>query len=290
MDQSLLPAEPALIRRPFAVARICCILRPLITSSKERSVARPSFLNFKVDHMTLLVQPELYNVAHVIFRTIFGCEPEHVVYEKRKEWVAGQGEQSLTYAMQVGAGMDESPELQTTMIAVVQPSEPATQPSHVREMLDGHRAAAHWQHIALRTPDLLSFHAHATERGVNFITPVLRDESEDVIQVFSGEWFFPGSPASGMFFEFLQRNPSEELLQKMADRNRESWFNDKTFLGLYGEKEQEYQSGKVTPFVDPELFNQIASVVATKKLWEITEADVKSCEQMMLGYAKSRNA
>ena len=251
-------------------------------------MARPDFLNFKVDHMTLLLKPQLYNVAYVLFRTIFGCDPEHVVYEKRKEWVAGEGEQSLTYAMQVGHGIDLTPDLQTTMIAVVQPSEPSTQPSHVREMLDGHRAAAHWQHIALRTNDLLAFHAHAEAHGVNFITPVLRDESDDVIQVFSGEWFFPGSPASGMFFEYLQRNPSAELLQKMADRNRESWFNDKTFLGLYGEKEREYQSGSVTPFIDESLFHQISGVVSKKNMWEITEADIASCEAMMLEHGRKR--
>ena len=64
---------------------------------------RPEFLNFKVDHMTLLVQPRLYNVAYLIFRNIFGCTPEHVLYEKRKEWEAGKGEKSLTFAMQVGA-------------------------------------------------------------------------------------------------------------------------------------------------------------------------------------------
>ncbi|HEX8173421.1 MAG TPA: hypothetical protein VF824_22995 [Thermoanaerobaculia bacterium] len=251
-------------------------------------MARPEFLNFKVDHMTLLVQPQLYNVAYVLFRTVFGCTPEHVVYEKRKEWEAGKGEQSLTYAMQVGSGVEQRADFATTMIAVVQPSEPASMPSHVREMLDGHRAAAHWQHIALRTNDLLAFHAHATALGVNFITPVLRDESDDVIQVFSGEWFFPGSPASGMFFEFLQRNPSAELLQKMADRNRESWFNDKTFLGLYGEKEQEYQSGRVTPFVDEALFHELAAVVGAKKMWEITEDDVSRCEQAMRAYGAKR--
>ena len=251
-------------------------------------MSRPEFLNFKVDHMTLLVQPQLYNVAYVLFRTVFGCAPEHVVYEKRKEWIEGEGEQSLTYAMQLGQGVDLSPDLATTMIAVVQPSEPSSMSSHVREMLDGHRAAAHWQHIALRTSDLLSFHAHATALGVNFITPVLRDEGDDVIQVFSGEWFFPGSPASGMFFEFLQRNPSEELLQKMADRNRESWFNDKTFLGLYGEKEQEYQSGTVTPFIDEALFNQLAAIVSTKKMWEITEEDIRRCEEAMRTYGASK--
>ncbi len=67
---------------------------------------RPSFLNFKVDHMTLLVHPELYNVSHLIFRIIFGCEPAHLIYEKRKEWVPGEGEKSLTFAMQVGQGRE----------------------------------------------------------------------------------------------------------------------------------------------------------------------------------------
>ncbi len=251
-------------------------------------MTRPEFLNFKVDHMTLLVQPRLYNVSYLIFRNIFGCTPDHVLYEKRKEWEPGQGEKSLTFAMQVGAGREEKAELANTMIAVVQPSEPKAQPSHVREMLDGHRAAAHWQHIALRTPDLLAFHRHAVERGVNFITPILHDDSDDVIQVFSGEWFFPGSPASGMFFEYLQRNPSEGLLKKLAEKNRESWFNDKTFLGLYGEKEQEYQRDQVTPFLDPELFEQLFTIVKDKNMWEITEDDVRNAEEKMLAYAKTR--
>lgn len=250
----------------------------------------PSFLNFKVDHMTLLVQPELYNVSYVIFRTIFGCTPEDVLYEKRKEWVKGQGEDSLTFAMRVGQGGEYKQEFDNTMIAVVQPSEPKAQRSHVRDMLNDHRAASHWQHIALRTPDLMAFHKHALERGVNFITPVLRDESEDVIQIFSGEWFFPGTPPSGMFFEFLQRNPSPALLQKLAEHNRESWFNDKTFLGLYGEKESEYQSGKVTPFLDPKLFDRLANLVAGKKFWEIKENDVQAAENLMKQYASEKKS
>jgi hypothetical protein len=190
--------------------------------------------------------------------------------------------------MQVGHGGEYNEKLDNTMIAVVQPSEPKTQPSHVREMLDGHKAAAHWQHIALRTPDLMAFHRHAIERGVNFITPILRDESDDVIQIFSGEWFFPGSPPSGMFFEYLQRNPSPALLQKLADHNRESWFNDKTFLGLYGEKEAEYQSGKVTPFLDEALFEKLHALVKGKKVWEITESIIQTAEDTMKDYGRKR--
>ena len=251
-------------------------------------MSRPDFLNFKVDHMTLLLKPELYNVSFLLFRTIFGCDADHMLYEKRKEWIKGEGEKSLTFAMNLGGNVKESAAFDTTMIAVVQPSEPAKQPSHVREMLDQHSAAAHWQHIALRTPDLMAFHEHAVGLGVNFITPILRDEEDDVIQVFSGEWYFPGSKPSGMFFEYLQRNPSAGLLQKLADRNRESWFNDRTFLGLYGEKEREYQTGNVIPFIDPALFTKLAALVEGRQLWQITEPDVKRAEEIMRAYAKEK--
>jgi hypothetical protein len=153
-------------------------------------------------------------------------------------------------------------------------------------MLDGHQSAAHWQHIALRTPDLLAFHKHALERGVQFITPILKDEEDNLIQVFSGEWYFPGIKASGMFFEFLQRNPSEDHLKVVQAQNRESWFRDKTFLGLYGEKEREYASGEVTPFLRFELFTLLLNEFRHKQIWQITPADLARAEDMMIEHTK----
>jgi hypothetical protein len=246
-----------------------------------------SFQNFQVDHMTLLLQPQLYNVAYVAFNVIFGVGPTDILYDKRKEWEPGKGEQSMTFAVCLGQGASDDAELNKTIVAVVQPSEPKTQSSHVREMLDGHESAAHWQHIALRTPDLLAFHKHALERGVQFITPILKDDEDDLIQVFSGEWFFPGSKPSGMFFEFLQRKPSESSLQKLESQNREMWFRDKTFLGLYDEKEREYQSGKVTPFLKFDLFEKIQKEIGAKKLWQITESDMSRIEDMMIETTKA---
>lgn len=236
--------------------------------------------------MTLLLQPELYKVSYLAFNVIFGVGPEDLLYDKRKEWVEGQGEQSMTYAVRLGQGADPNPELNNTIIAVVQPSEPKDQPSHVREMLDGHESAAHWQHIALRTPDLLAFHKHAVERGVQFITPILKDDEEDLVQVFSGEWYFPGMKASGMFFEFLQRQPSAENVDAIQQANGESWFRDKTFLGLYGEKEREYQSGEVTPFLRFELLQALYNEFKDKQIWQITEADFKKAEDMMIEHTK----
>lgn len=240
--------------------------------------------------MTLLLQPRLYSVAYAIFRVVFGVQSADILYDKRKEWEKGQGEKSMTYALMLGKA-DETPrELMNTIVAVVQPSEPQSRPSHVREMLNGHNAAAHWQHIALRTPDLISFHEHALSLGVNFVTPILNDAEEDLIQVFSGEWFFPGMKASGMFFEFLERHPGEAKQQKLAEKNRQSWFRDRTFDGLYEEKEREYQSGEVTPFIDFALFEKIEARIGGKSTFELTADDLSDCEKIMRSYAAEKQS
>lgn len=248
-----------------------------------------AFQNFQIDHCTLLLQPEMYNVAYCLFKIIFGVGPNDILYEKRKEWEPGKGEQSMTFAVCVGEGSQKDVELTKTIFAVVQPSEPKTQPSHVRTMLDSHKQAAQWQHIALRTSDLLSFYKFALDRGVQFITPILKDDHDNLIQVFSGEWYFPGIQSSGMFFEFVQRKPSEASLAAIEAQNQETWFRDKTFLGLYDEKEREYQTGKVTPFVDFELFGKIARAIEGKKLWEITEANLEQIEQIMLDFTRNKS-
>lgn len=248
--------------------------------------SKPEFLNFKVDHMTMLVAPDFYNVAYALFRIVLGVTPHDILYNKTKEWIKGEGERSMTFASVIGDAPDEPKEVDKTIIAVVQPTEPKSQRSHVREMLNEHRASAHWQHIALRTPDLLRFHQHAIERGVNFITPILKDDGDDLIQVFTGEWFVPSMPASALFFEFVQRNPSAELLNKLENRNRESWFIDKTFLGLYEEKEKEYQSGKVKPFIDPELFEELKEFLGNKEIYKIDDEVLAQAEKIMLNYAK----
>jgi hypothetical protein len=242
---------------------------------------KPPFLNFTVDHMTLLLHPRLYTVAYAIFRIIFGVTPEDILYEKRKPQKDGS-EISMTFANTIGEWNPQNGDPLKTIVAVVQPSEAANEPSHVREMLDGHESAAHWQHIALRTPDLIAFHKYAEERGVQFVTPILKDENENLIQVFSGEWFLPGGKSTGLFFEFLQRQPSDESLAEIQRRNKQSWFRDETFMGLYGEKEREYQSGKVMPFLRDELFNAISKKIGTKQVWQITDADLEQIEQLML--------
>ena len=246
------------------------------------------FQNFQVDHMTLLLQKEFYPVAYYLFRSIFGVTKDTILYEKRRPADDAQGETSMTFAVQVGSGTVGAEAFNNTIMAIVQPSEPAGQRSHVREMLDQHHAASHWQHIALRTPDLMAFHRHAVERGVNFITPILIDESQDLIQTFSGEWFFPGSAPSAMFFEFVQRNPSPDHLKMLDEHNREAWFRDKTFLGLYNEKEQEYQSGKVTPFIDEALFKRLRALAGDKQVFEITEEEAAEADRLMLEYGESK--
>lgn len=241
---------------------------------------KPDFLNFAVDHMTLLLHPKLYTVSYALFRIIFGVGAEDLLYDKRRPASGPNKETSMTFANRIGQWEGQQGVPLSTIIAVVQPSEPADQPSHVRSMLG--ESAAHWQHIALRTPDLIAFHKHAQERGVQFVTPILKDEDENLIQVFSGEWFFPGSKPSGLFFEFLQRDPPNEAVAEIQRRNKQSWFRDETFLGLYDEKEREYQSGKIKPFLPEELFTAISKEIGTKQVWEVTDKDMSKIESMML--------
>ncbi|MBI5630138.1 MAG: hypothetical protein HY921_04550 [Elusimicrobia bacterium] len=250
---------------------------------------KKEFLNLVVDHMTVLVEPRFYKVTYALFRVVFGVEPEDVIYEKRRRWPAASEEKSMTFAARIGRGAGAE-ELSQTIVAVVQPTEPSSQSSHVRQILKSRGGSAHWQHIALRTPDLLAFHKHALERGVNFITPIMKDGEEDLIQVFSGEWNLPGASPAGIFFEFVQRNPSEQLLKKLQESNREAWFRDKTFLGLYQEKESEYQSGRVTPFIDETLFLEIETLLKPKPLWEIGAQELSAVETAMLAYGRARKA
>jgi hypothetical protein len=44
----------------------------------------------------------------------------------------------------------------------------------------------------------------------------------------------------------------------------------------------------VTPFIDEALFHQLAAVVSAKKMWEITEDDIRRCEDAMLAYGASK--
>lgn len=253
------------------------------------SKTKPNFMNFTVDHMTLLLHPKLYTVAYALFRIVFGVGPDDLLYEKRRKQKDGK-EVSMTFANRIGEWkqtQDRDP--LNTIIAVVQPSEGAGEPSHVRDMLDGHQQVAHWQHIALRTPDLIQFHEHALKRGVQFVTPILKDEEENLIQIFSGEWFLPGGKSSGLFFEFLQRDPSDSELAELQRRNKQSWFRDETFLGLYGEKEAEYRSGKIRPFISDELFEAILKKIGSKQVWEITEDVLSEIESMMIKMTAEAN-
>lgn len=243
------------------------------------------FHNFVVDHMTFLVEPDLYKTTYALFRIILGVSREDLIYEKRSNWPGQAKPASMTFATRIGLEKDPKVPNQA-IIAVVQPTEPASQSSHVRTMLQNRGGGCHWQHIALRTPDLIGFHKFCLARGVNFITPILKDAEDDLIQVFSGEWMVPGGKPTATFFEFVQREPSPELLKELESAsNREAWFKDKTFLGLYGEKESEYQRGKATPFIPDALAEKIAARLKGLEVWEIGDDLLDMVEADMLEHA-----
>ncbi len=247
------------------------------------------FHNFVVDHMTFLVEPDLYKTTYALMRIVFGVSREDLIYEKRSNWPGQKKPSSMTFAARVGVERGARVPAQT-IFAVVQPTEPKGRSSHVRTMLKNRGGSCHWQHVALRTPDLLAFHAFALARGVNFITPILKDADEDLIQVFSGEWTMPGAAKpSATFFEFVQRDPSAELLKQLETAsNREAWFRDKTFLGLYQEKENEYKRGRAVPFIDDALARRVAARLKGREVFEIDDALLERVEADMLDYAAAR--
>ncbi|MBI4060053.1 MAG: hypothetical protein HY403_01350, partial [Elusimicrobia bacterium] len=240
------------------------------------------FHNFVVDHMTFLVEPELYKTTYALFRIILGVSREDLIYEKRSNWPGQKKPASMTFASRVGIERNPSVPNQA-IIAVVQPTEPRTRGSHVRTMLRNRGGGCHWQHIALRTPDLVGFHRFCLERGVNFITPILKDAEEDLIQVFSGEWKLPGAKPSGIFFEFVQRQPNPAVLKRVEAR--QAFFRDKTFLGLYQLKEDEYRSGKIQPIIDDALFDKIEAQIAGKGVAQLDDKVLESVETAMIDYA-----
>ena len=245
------------------------------------------FHNFVVDHMTFLVEPDIYKTTYALFRIILGVSREDLIYEKRSNWPGQAKPASMTFAARIG--LEKNPKVPNqAIIAVVQPTEPKAQSSHVRTMLQNRGGGCHWQHIALRTPDLPSFHRFALDRGVNFITPILKDADDDLIQVFSGEWMVPGGKPTATFFEFVQREPSPALLKELESAsNREAWFKDKTFLGLYGEKENEYKAGNATPFISDALAKKIAARLEGLEVWEIGDDLLDKVEADMLEHAAS---
>lgn len=248
-----------------------------------------SGFNFVADHLTLLVDPSLYKLMYAFMRIILRVPAAGVIYEKRRRWPGARSDSSMTFAVATGdVAKEKDIKIARTMIAVVQPTEPAGQSSHVRTMLADHDACAHWQHVALRTPDLFGFHEHALAHGVNFITPLMQDKDEDLVQVFSGELFSSRSRPSGIFFEFVQRDVTPQLLSRLKKLDRQSFFRDKTFLGLYGEKELEYQRGKVTPLWDHELMERLQALWQSKELWEITDRNLREAADAMQEYARSK--
>ncbi|MBI3550452.1 MAG: hypothetical protein HY078_15550 [Elusimicrobia bacterium] len=245
--------------------------------------------NFVADHLTMIVEPGMYKPMYAFLRIILGVPREGLIYEKRKRWPGTPRDASMTFAVSVGdVAKEKSIKLARTMLAIVQPTEPAAQTSHVRDMLSSHKAAAHWQHVALRTPDLVGFHKHAIAHGVNFITPLMEDKDEDLIQVFSGELFAAGMPPSGLFFEFVQRDVSPQLLTRIRKADRQAFFRDRTFLGLYGEKEREYQSGQITPIWDHELVARLMESWKKKEIWELSQGDLDDAARLMREYASSK--
>ncbi len=71
---------------PQIIDAICaspyCLVKTYQLNDLRRSQMtsnKPAFMNFTVDHMTLLLHPKLYAVAYPVFRIIFGVTPDDIL-------------------------------------------------------------------------------------------------------------------------------------------------------------------------------------------------------------------
>src|ERR1035437_3764026 len=101
------------------------------------------FHNFVVHHMTFLTDPDLYKTTYALFRIVFGVSREDLIYEKRSNWPGQKKAASMTFASRLGVEKDARVPSQT-IVAVVQPTEPADKSSHARPMLQNRAGACAW--------------------------------------------------------------------------------------------------------------------------------------------------
>lgn len=98
---------------------------------------------------------------------------------------------------------------------------------------------------------------------------------------------YPGIRSSGMFLNSFKED--QVLIAFWQSRKQTASYGlEIKHSRLYGEKEREYQSGNVTPFLDFALFEKIENEIKGLKIWEITPDHIQRCEDMMIDFTKKK--
>ncbi len=189
----------------------------------------------KLDHSAICTK-NIDELSYVFLRALTGGDIKY-----RAEDVAAEDPEAnssmKTVAIQLGAEDDEG----AAYMAPVEGIDGTTQ-SQVNHFIE-HTGEA-FQHIALRVEgDSIEEYRELTEKlGVNYITPLLYDDSSNLLQMFTGSLFRSSNPAAGPFIEINQR-------LDLSEEDREH-FNHETVQGLYSSIEKLQEKDETTWIVD----------------------------------------
>lgn len=192
-----------------------------LTEAERDEILEQIYENFtlKLDHSAICTN-SADELSYVFLRALTGGDIKY-----RAPDVAGddpEAESSMkTVAIALG-DTDEHPD--AAYMAPVEGIDGGVQ-SQVNHFIEN--TGECFQHIALRVEGAsIEDYRELTEKlGVNYITPLLYDDSSNLLQMFTGSLFRSSNPAAGPFIEINQR-------LDLSDQDREH-FNHETVQGLY---------------------------------------------------------
>ena len=189
----------------------------------------------KLDHSAICTK-NIDELTYVFLRALTGGDIKY-----RAPDVAGDDPEARSSMKTVAIQLGKEDEAEAAYMAPVEGIDGEVQ-SQVNHFIE--HTGECFQHIALRIEgDSIEEYRELTEKlGVNYITPLLYDDSSNLLQMFTGSLFRSSNPAAGPFIEINQRlDLSEE------DRQH---FHHETVQGLYSSIEKLQERDEQTWIVD----------------------------------------
>jgi hypothetical protein len=189
--------------------------------------------NLKLDH-TAICSKNMGELAYVFLRSLQGGDPKY-----RAPDVAADDPEAKSSMKTIAIAMGQQED--TAYLAPIEGIDGENQ-SQVNHFIEN--SGEGYQHIALRIEGgSIDEYREITEKlGVNYITPILYDDSSNLLQMFTGSLFRSSNPAAGPFIEINQRMDLSE-----EDRTH---FNHETVQGLYSSIEKLQENDETTWIVD----------------------------------------
>ena len=213
-----------------------------LTEEERDEVLKELRDNFtlKLDHSAICTK-NIHELSYVFLRALTGGDIKY-----RAPDVAGDDPEARssmkTVAIQLGLAERDA---EAAYMAPVEGIDGEVQ-SQVNHFIE--HTGECFQHIALRVEGgSIEDYRELTEKlGVNYITPLLYDDSSNLLQMFTGSLFRSSNPAAGPFIEINQR-------LDLSDKDQKH-FHHETVQSLYSSIEKLQEKDEQTWIVD---FDQI---------------------------------